>query len=282
MARTVPVLRLRTRLPARSKSVLFQREPDTVAAVTTRSTRRIGSLWIPAIVTAVVLCASCVPSRSLDTVSVGEPSIGAQVPPPTLPESGEYTEAFLTQAIVYDLTQPRPSGAYWAPSTTEAECFASQAIGVIEPARWAQSAYQPGLDQPFLDVVQASETERGTLAAIFNECVDTAEAVAAIIYGDARLEAHNAGCLAEGLREVPGHEALASAWITGGLDPMDTNVDFAMRLTEQAKICLPTGALVWPQEPMVTEDERIWDLTAPAGSTHSPFIEDHPEAQSNP
>lgn len=261
--------------------MLFDEEPDTVTAVNFQRTTRSLLRSIVGLVAVVVLCASCVPSRSSDAVSVGPPTVGEAIDAPVLPTSGEYTEEFLTAAIVFDMTQPRPTGAFWSPSREEATCFASQAIGVIEPGRWAQSAYLPGLEQPFLDLVQASEAERVTLGAIYNECVDTAEAVAAIIYGDARVEAHNAACLAEGLREVPGHEVLASAWITGGIDPLDSNVDFAMRLTEQAKICLPRGALVWPQEPMVSEEDRIWDLTAPAGSTHSPFVEDHPEVQTD-
>lgn len=239
-----------------------------------------GALWLVGLVGLVVPTAACIPTESGAPTEVGGDVSDAEDAPravaPVFPDDGEVSEELVAEGLVFDLTTRPVDADYWALPTSEGECVADTILDEIGAPRLLALGYRPGTPTAALSELDMTDAERTQVVAAVEECVDMAEAVAAIFFGDGRIRASAATCLAEGLEERDQMTPFATAVVFGqAVDPFASDGALAAALLEQAAVCVPDRAFDWSGVELPGEDPVI-DSNAPAGVSGSPYPADQP------
>ncbi len=232
--------------------------------------------WLVGLVVLVVLTAACIPTESGAPTEVGDDVEEAvESGAPVFPD-GEVSDELVADGLVFDLTT-RPSAAdYWALPEAEGECVADAILDDVGAARLLALGYRPGTPTAALSQLELTDAERADVVAAVEECVDMAEAVASIFFGDGRMRASAATCLADGLSERDQMTPFATAVVFGqAVDPFSSDGALASALLQQAAVCVPDGAFNWSGVELPGEDPVI-DSNAPPGVSGSPYPADQP------
>ncbi len=223
------------------------------------------------LVAVLVSCADRGPSAEVDD---GSESARAERVAPVFPEDGTVPEPLLVQGLVFDLTNRPVDLDYWAAPSEQAECAAQAIVDELGAARLSQLGYRPGVTGASLNDIELSDDEREQVADAVEGCVDMAEAVAAMFYGDGRIAPTVASCLADGLDQKQQLRPFVVAVVFGtAVDPFADDGALANAMLDQSVVCVPAGAFNWSDLDL-PDDSPVLDADAPGGVSGSPYVDD--------
>jgi len=200
---------------------------------------------------------SCMPQKRGPVGEVDDRTEGP-VRPPAFPASGPVPRDLLVQGIVYDLTSSESDLDLWVPPTDQAECAATQIVDGLTPQRLSDLGYRPGNAGASLNEIDLTDAERNIVAMHFAACVDMHEAVAGLMMGNSHMEAREATCIADGLRDQGLLGRFATAWaFRTSANPVDGDGALAAAMLGLAKVCLPDDAFDWYDRRLPGDDEVI-------------------------
>lgn len=228
-------------------------------------------LLFPVLAALLVGCADRGPTTQVDD---GPDAIRSQQTAPEFPEDGRASRDLLVQGIVFDLTHGPQDSSFWAAPTAEARCVAESVVDDLGEARLNELGYRPGESGSSLNDIGLSDEERNLVVDRVQECLDVADAVAAMFFGNGRMGSNVASCLADGLEKRGQLRPFVVAIAFGrSVDPSADGGALASALLDQATICVPSGAFNWtglnlPGGPVVLDSD------AAGGMPGSPYLDD--------
>lgn len=232
---------------------------------------------VVALVSALGAAAGCADTGPVTELDDGSDSARPEVVAPVFPDDGEVPAELLVEGLAFDLGNRPVDLRYWAAPTDEAECAAAEIVEVLGAPRLSELGYRPGEPGASLSDIELTDDERIQVVDVVEECIDVVDAVAAMFYGDGRLPASVATCLAEGLGEKDQLRPFVVAVVFGtAVDPFASDAALATAMLEQSAICVPEEAFNWPDLELPGGDVVI-DENSPGGVPGSPFPDDQPE-----
>ncbi len=219
----------------------------------------------------VVGCADRGPTSAVgDGADVERPGLTV----PAFPDGEPASRDLLVQGIVYDLTHRPDDASFWSVPTAEATCAAESIVDDLGDGRLNELGYRPGAAGSSLNDIGLGEDERTRVADSVERCVDMAEAVAAMFFGDGRIRSSVATCLADGLDQRGQLRPFVVAISFGqAVDPFADDSGLATALLEQSVICVPEGAFRWDGLTL-PGGATVLNADAPSGMPGSPYLAD--------
>lgn len=200
---------------------------------------------------------SCMPQKRGPVSEVDDRTEGP-ARPPAFPASGPVSRDLLIDGIVYDLTSSEADLDLWVPPVEQAQCAATQIVDTLTPPRLSELGYRPATTGASLNDIDLTDAERSTVAMLFAGCVDMREAVASLLMGNSHMEAREATCMANGLRDQDLLAPFATAWAFGRtVSPASDDGVLATAMLSLAKVCLPGDAFDWYDRKLPGDDEVI-------------------------
>jgi hypothetical protein len=220
---------------------------------------------------ALASCADRGPSAEVDD---GTDSARTERVAPVFPEDGTVPEVLLVQGLVFDLTNRPVDLDYWAAPSDQAECAAEAIVTALGAERLSELGYRPGVTGASLNDIDLADDEREEVADAVEGCVDMAEAVAAMFYGDGRIAPTVANCLADGLDDKQQLRPFVVAVVFGtAVDPFADDGALANAMLDQSVVCVPEGAFNWSDLDL-PDDSPVFDADSPGGVSGSPYVDD--------
>ena len=250
--------------------------PQVAACTRARRGRAHGAVLVAVLLAVVgVVATACIPSERGKVSEVGDPALRGEVPgAPVFPDTGVVPDDLLAAGLVHDLTTRPMDTSFWVPSLPEAECVAGGVVESVGGARLSELGYRPATAGASLSDLDLEDAEAAAVADVIEDCVDMVEAVASMFFGDGRIRASVASCLAEGLGRRGALRPFAVAMVSGEVvDPYSSDLPLATAVLEQSVVCVPDGEFNWPDLDLPDEDP-VLDADAPAGASGSPFVDD--------
>ncbi len=232
-------------------------------------------LAVAGVTTAVAMVlAGCADRGPTSTVDDGPDVERHEQTVPSFPEDEPASSELLVQGIVYDLTQRPDDASFWSVPTAEATCAAERIVEDLGDARLNELGYRPGVEGSSLNDIGLNDEERNIVVERVGDCVDMADAVAAMFFGDGRIRSNVATCLADGLEERGQLRPFVVAISFGqAVDPLADDGALATALLDQSVICVPEGAFRWDGLTL-PGGETVLNADAPAGMAGSPYLAD--------
>jgi hypothetical protein len=226
---------------------------------------------------AVVLVASgCVPEERGPRAEVDDGSDSARPDraAPEFPAQGEVPAELLVEGLVYDFTTRPRDQDYWSPPTPEAQCAAQGIVEGIGATRLSTLGYRVATPGASLNDIGLTDDERVVVVDRFMGCVNMVEGVASVLFGDGRIRADAATCVAEGLSERDMLRPFVEAWAFGrAVDPFASDAVFASTLLSAANVCIADADLNWSDLRLPDGDPLI-DSDLPGGASGSAHVDD--------
>jgi hypothetical protein len=236
-----------------------------------------GVLAVCGALLAVALVApACVPEERGPRAEVDDGSDSARPDraAPEFPAQGEVPAELLVEGLVYDLTERPRDQDYWSPSTPEAQCAAQGIVDGIGASRLSTLGYRVATPGASLNDIGLSDDERVVVVDRVMDCVDMVEGVASVLFGDGRIRADAATCVAEGLSDRDMLRPFVEAWAFGrALDPFASDAVFASTLLAAANVCIADADLNW-FDLRLADDEPLIDSDLPGGASGSAYVDD--------
>lgn len=249
----------------------------TVAGSAIRPGPRRAALAVIWVMTLLGVLAGCTETGPVTEVDDGSDSARAETAAPVFPDDGEVPRELLVEGLVFDLGNRPVDGRYWAAPAEQAECAAVAIVDTLGAPRLSELGYRPGVTGASLNDIELTDAERGQVVEVVEECVDMVDAVAAMFYGDGRIPASVADCLASGLQDRGQLRPFVVAVVFGtAVDPFAGGSALATAMLDQAEVCVPEAAFNWadldlPGGPVVIDEN------SPGGVPGSPFPDDQPD-----
>lgn len=227
-----------------------------------------------AVAAATVLAAGCADRGPTSTVSDGADVERPGLTVPSFPDGEPASRDLLVQGLVFDLTNRPDDASFWSVPTAEATCAAESIVDDLGEDRLNELGYRPGAAGSSLNDIGLSDDERTRVADRVEGCVDMAEAVAAMFFGDGRMRSNVATCLADGLDRRGQLRPFVVAISFGqAVDPFAGDSGLAAALLDQSVICVPEGAFRWDGLTL-PGGATVLNADAPAGMPGSPYLAD--------
>ncbi len=227
-----------------------------------------------AIAALAVLVAGCADRGPTSAVSDGADVERPGLSVPSFPDGEAASRGLLVGGIVYDLTHRPDDASFWSVPTAEATCAAESIVDDLGERRLNELGYRPGAAGSSLNDIGLSDDERGRVVDAVEGCVDMAEAVAAMFFGDGRIRSNVATCLADGLDQRGQLRPFVVAISFGrAVDPFADDSALASALLDQSVICVPEGAFRWDGLTL-PGGATVLNADAPSGTPGSPYLAD--------
>lgn len=219
---------------------------------------------------------ACADNGPVAEVDDGTDSARSEPVAPEFPQDGVVPADLLVEGLAFDLSNRPVDLRYWAAPTDQAECAARRIVEVLGAQRLSEVGYRAGVQGASLSDIELTEDERIQVADAVQDCVDVVDAVAAMFYGDGRIPATVADCLATGLGEKDQLRPFVVAVVFGtAVDPFASESVLATALLDQSVVCVPEAAFDWPDLELPPGDV-VLDENSPGGVPGSPFPDDQP------
>jgi hypothetical protein len=224
-----------------------------------------------------VVLFGCTETGPVTEVDDGSESARGETTAPVFPDEGEVPAELLVEGLAFDLGNRPVDARYWAAPADQAECAAVDIVDAIGAPRLSELGYRPGVPGASLNDIELTDAERGQVVEVVEACVDMVDAVAAMFYGDGRIPASVADCLATGLQDRGQLRPFVVAVVFGtAVDPFGSDSALATAMLDQSAVCVPEAAFNWadldlPGGPVVIDEN------SPGGVPGSPFPDDQPD-----
>lgn len=262
------------------RAPLSHTEPPVVgpaAGSATRPVARRAAIAVISVMTLLGVLVGCTETGPVTEVDDGSDSARGESTAPVFPDEGEVPRALLVEGLAFDLGNRPVDGRYWAAPDEQADCAAVGIVETLGAPRLSELGYRPGVPGASLNDIELTDAERGQVVEVVEECVDMVDAVAAMFYGDGRIPARVADCLATGLQDRGQLRPFVVAVVFGtAVDPFAGGSALATAMLDQAAVCVPEAAFNWadldlPGGPVVIDEN------SPGGVPGSPFPDDQPD-----
>lgn len=223
---------------------------------------------------ALAATASCSDTGPSVEVDDGTDAARGELVAPVFPDEGTVPRELLVAGLVFDLSNRPADLDHWAAPTDQAECAAEAIVDSVGEQRLSDLGYRPGVAGASLNDLELSDDERDGIVDVVAECVDMGEAVAAMFYGDGRVPATVATCLADGLGDRAMLRPFVVAVVFGtAVDPFASDGALATALLEQSVVCVPEEAFDWSDLDLPGDDD-VLDADSTGGVPGSPLADD--------
>ncbi len=228
------------------------------------------------LVCAAVVAVGCIPSNdgTASEVDDGTDSAAPQRSAPEFPEQGVVPDTLLVEGLRFDLTERPADPDFWTPPGDEAECTAERIVETVGAERLSELGYRPGTPGASVNDLALSEAERTAVVDAVVDCVDMSEAVGAMFFGNGRIPATVASCLADGLGDKELLRPFAVAIVFGAaVDPFTDDAVLATAILDQSVVCVPDRAFNW-SDLTLPDGSAVQDSDRPGGTPGSPYLDD--------
>lgn len=221
------------------------------------------------------VASACIPSERGRATEVGDPNVIGEGPAaPVFPETGVVPDDLLAAGLLHDLSVRPLDTSFWVPSAAEAECLADGVVDAVGGPRLSELGYRPATAGAGLNELDLDDAERSAVVDVVEQCVDMEAAVASMFFGDGRMRASVASCLAEGLGERGVLRPFAQAIVLGeSVDPYAAEGVLATAMLDQSVVCVPDRAFDW-QDLDLPGEAPVLDADSIGGVPGSPFVDD--------
>lgn len=228
----------------------------------------------------VLVLAGCADRGPSSEVDDGSDSARDELVAPVFPDGGQVPVELVVEGLVFDLSNRPGDLNHWAAPSDEAGCAAERIVETVGDDRLVELGYRPGVSGASLNDLDLTDDERERIVDAVAECVDMVEAVAAMFYGDGRLDPQVATCLSEGLGDAAQLRPFVVAIVFGtAVDPFADDGALANELLVRSAICVPQDAFDWSDLELPGGGDVI-DSDAPGGLPDSAFPDDRPDPTS--
>jgi hypothetical protein len=214
--------------------------------------------------------AACVPQDKGSAKEVGDARSADPVPtPPKFPDTGPVPAELLVEGLLYDFTSVPNDLDLWVPPTEQATCAAQKIVSTLGAARLSELGYRPATTGASLNDIDLTADERGSVAQLFQSCVDMTEGIAALLMGNGHMSSTAALCISKGLASKQLLAPFVEAWAFGReVDPFKDDAALTEGILSFSAICLSKNAFTW-NDADLPGDDQVQGSGTSSGTTTS-------------